>query len=297
MVLRGKVREGFELEDAVSALIEAQNLARAERARPIELEEPPMPPGEVLASGMLELKLYGERYSVERYEVTSIGKGRIAYGARIRIPGGPEMPDREAIMVQVIHNGLVEFLDYPLDVLDEAGVPQRQDGQSAFYARGRPVGATRKLAVERTSYGQVLGSSRAEEPIAAVDGSMALLGLIAAHHFPEGPSYILEFEGGAMEPMVDRVNLTVDPALHRLDLASQRAISTFGVDANSDILFVARATTRGRINGDPTGEARGDGDPVYTLVPARAYVGDPATWVEDAAPKSASAPLPRGEGK
>ena len=200
-------------------------------------------------------------------------------------------------MVQVIHRGLVEFLDYTLDVLDEAGVPQRKDGQSAFFARGRPVGATRKLAVERRSYGQLLGSSRAEEPIAAVDGSMALLGLIAAHHFPEGPSYVLEFEGGAMEPMVDRVNLTVDPGLHRLDLASQRSISTFGVAANSDVLFVARATTRGRINGDPIGETRGDGDPVYPLVAERAYLGNPATWVEDAAPRAASAPIPPGEGK
>jgi len=297
MVLRGKVREGFELEDAVTALIEAQNRARAERARPIQLEPPPMPPGEVIASGVLELKLYGERYAVERYAVTRIAQGRIAYGARIRIPGGPNAPDREANLVQVIHNGLVEFVDYTIDVLDEAAVPQRKDGQSAFYARARPVGATRKLAVERLSYGQVLGSSRAEEPIAAVDGSMALLGLIAAHHFPEGPSYVLEFEGGAMEPMVDRLNLTVDPALHRLDLASQRSITTFGVDANSDVLFAARATTRGRINGDPIGEARAEGDPVYPVIAERAYLGDPATWVEDAAPRAASAPIPRGEGK
>lgn len=293
MVLRGKVREGFELEDAVTALVEAQDRARLERSKPIQLESPPMPPGEVLASGVLEMKLYDERFSVERYEVTRLARGRIAYGARIRIPGSPGGPAREISMVQVIHKGLVEFLDYTLDVVDEAGVPQRKDGQSAFYARARPVGETRKLAVERFSYGQLIGSSRAEEPIAAVDGSLALLGLIAAHHFPEGPSFVLEFDGGVMEPAVDRMNLTVDPRLHRIDLASQRSISTFGVDANSDVLFVARATTRGRVNGDPIGPARAEGDPVYPLASARAYVGDPATWMEDATPQAASAPVPK----
>ena len=130
-----------------------------------------------------------------------------------------------------------------------------------------------------------------------MDGSLALLGLIAAHHFPEGPSYVLEFEGGAMEPMVDRINLTVEPRLHRLDLASQRSISTFGLNASSDIPFLARATTRGRVNGNPIGEARADGDPVYPLATARAYMGDPNTWIEDANPQAASAPVPEGEGK
>ena len=282
MVLRGRVREGFELEESLALLVEAEAAARAERSRPVLLAPPPMPEGQVLASGMLVVEAYGERTAVERYEVTELPGDRTAYGARVWIPPTPTVPARELVMVQVIHEGLVEFFDLTLDQLDEAGKPQLMEGHNAFVARGRVVPGTRKLAIERGRFGEVIDRKRGEEPIAAVDGSMALMALIAGQHFPEGPSFVVSFEGLPMEPMVDRLQLTVEPTLHRMDLVSQRSQRTFGLGAGGDILFAARASATGRIDGRPVAAEAVEAVARMPIDESRAYTGDPATWASDA---------------
>ncbi len=292
MVLRGQVREGFELEEAVTELVAARDAARAERERPVQLDPPPMPPGEVVAAGQLEVTLYGARYSVERYAVTKMARERFAYGARIRIPSAPGIPTREIVMVQVIHEGLVEFFDFTMDVLDEDGAPRLKEGQSAFFAAGRPIGTTKRLSLEIASFGQRLSSSKAEEPLAAVRGSMALLALIAAQHFPDGPSFVLEFEELVMEPLVDRLTLTVDPVLSRMNLAGQRSVDTFGLDAGGKVLFAAKANTQATLVAKPV---QGPGVvevSALSVRPERVYKGDPASWANDAFPQAASASTP-----
>ena len=282
MVLRGAVREGFELEEAVSALAEAQDAARLERSRPVDLAAPPMPAGELKASGMLEVSAYGERTAVERYEVVALPEGRMAYGARIWIPATSTVAARELVMVQVIHDGLVEFFDLTLDELDHEGRPRLVDGHNAFVARGRQIPGSRKLAIERGRYGKVVDQKRGEEAIAAVDGSMALMALISALHFPEGPSFIVGFQGAGMEPMVDRLQLRTDPTLHRVDLVSQRSERTYGLGSNGELLFAARASAMGRIDGRPAPLPSGDAVARLPLPAERAYTGDPSTWAQDA---------------
>ena len=251
MILKGKVREGFELEESVVQLVEAEAAARLARSRPVPLDPPPMPSGELKASGVLEVKLYGERTATERYAVVELPKGRTAYGARVRYAGPPGRPAVEMVVVQVIHEGLVEFLDMTLNEVDEAGVPQRKDGINRFLARARPVGATGRLALERLGDGRLIGSVRVPEPIAAVEGSMALLGLIAGKHFPEGPSFVIRFDAVQMEPVVERRILTVDPVLHRLDLGGRGTINTYGLSGDGAILFAVTADTRSRTEGVP----------------------------------------------
>ena len=293
MVLRGQVREGFELEEAVALLVQAQEAARAERARPVVLDAPPVPPGKLLAAGKLEVKLYGERYAVERYAVTQLPQERVAYGARIRFPAEPGIPTREIVMVQVIHKGLVEFLDFTMNVLDEEGTAQLQDGQSAFRAAGRPVGTTKRLSIQSFSFGRPLSSGTAEEPIAAIGGSMALMALISGKHFPEGPSFVLEFDELAMEPQVQRMTLSVDPALQRLSLAGQRSALTFGLDTGSKLLFAAKATARATLVGEPIQGSEVDEVSALSIPAGRAYKGDPASWADDALPQTASARAPK----
>lgn len=283
MILRGQAREGFQLEDAAADLALAQTAAKLARSQPIDLAAPPVPAGELMASGILEVSAYGERTAVERYAVTQLPQGRMAYSARVRIPASPSTPASEMVMVQVIHDGLVDFFEVTVDVLDEEGQPQLKEGKNAFLARGRKVEGAQRLGIERARYGVRVDSKRSDEPIAAVDGSMALMGLIASQHFPAGPSFILGLEGPGMEPLVDRVALKVEPDLHRLDLVSQRSQRAFGMGPNGEILFAARATGGGRVDGAPAAVRPEDARSALPLPADRVYTGDPKTWAEDAA--------------
>ncbi|MEM9802668.1 MAG: amidohydrolase family protein [Planctomycetota bacterium] len=281
VVLRGRTIESFEQTEGVDRLRERVAAMRAERMQPIQLDRPPMPPGAVVAEGQAEVVAYGERTAVERYAVVRVADGRLAYGARIRIPQTPTSATREMVLVQFVREGLVDEFDLTLDELDEDGAPRLGEKDAhAFYARGRAVGDTKKLAVERFRFGVSIGSQRAEEAIAVIDGSIVVVGLVAAMHFPVGGSYLLGFEQLVMEPVVDRLQLAVDPDDGRLELTSARGGRVYGLGEGGEVLFAARAAGGGRLDVVPDPDAVPDAARALGIPDARRFTGDPERWAE-----------------
>ncbi|MEM1451418.1 MAG: amidohydrolase family protein [Planctomycetota bacterium] len=291
LVVRGQVRESFDLEDSLTALARRNAAIRAERSRPITPPPPPLPEGETLLDGVVDIVNYGERSSVERYTVVRRPDGRLTYGARVRILPTADEATREFVVVQTLRSGLVEEFDLTLDVLDEKGEPLlSENGAHSFTAIGRRVGDTRKIAIERSRGGVRFASQRVEEALAAVDGSTMLLGLIGAMHFPEGPSYVVGFDGVAMEPIVDRVDLQVSEKDGRIVLSGSRSGAVFGFSEGGEPLFGARASNGGRVEVEATYGLLQGVPPRALPIPAdRRFTGDPARWREAGPPGDADA--------
>lgn len=281
VMVRGIVRESFDLSDALDALRDRHTAIRAERDRRIVPPAAPMPEGEVLLDGCANIITYGERTSVERYTVSRLSDGRLAYGARVRVVATAGEETRELVVVQVISHGLVESFDLTLDVLNADGSPKLGDnGTHGFSASGRRVGDTRKIAIERSRYGERIDTQRADDAIAAVDGSTVVLGLIAAMHFPEGVSYVVGFDDVGMVPIVDRVELTVDPSDQRIEVGGTRAGSVFGIGEGGAILFAARASGGGRADVVPVEDAIEDAPRALPVPENRRFTGDAEHWAE-----------------
>ncbi|MEM8711047.1 MAG: hypothetical protein AAGG01_08850 [Planctomycetota bacterium] len=281
VVVRGRVLERFHMDDSVAALVERQKRIEEQRSRPIALDRAPMPPGEALVEGTANMLAYGSRTAVERYSVVRTPEGKMVYGARVRILPTGKAAARELVVVQTIHEGLVESFDLTLNEVDGSGKPVLGENDApAFAAKGRAEPGVRKLGIARFRGGKPLPSQRAEESIAAIDGSTVLLGLIGAAHFPEGFSFVTAFDGVAMEPLVDRVRLTVSPEDGRLSMDDTRGARVFGFGAGGELRFAARAQIGGRLDLKP-GEALSSETLFKLELPEeRLFRGDADTWFQ-----------------
>lgn len=296
VVLRGEVRSREMLDEAVADLISRQEMAAAARASRLELAAPPMPEGELVVDGQANLTAYGYRTAVERYQAVRMAENVVAYGARIRVLPTADLPAKELLMLQVMKGGLVQRFLVTLDELDADGNPARENPEfPAFSARGSLVAETGALGVERLRDGLPVASVRTEEPIAFIEGSSILSGLIAARHCPEGFSYVLQFDPAFMEPVVDRALMAVSVEDGRFTLQDSRGIRVFGFGEGGEFLFGARAENGGRLDFEPAApetpeQAKGVVSRMR-LEPARVFRGDPKTWN-----KASSAEASAGKG-
>ena len=283
VVLRGEVRSREALDAAVADLIFRQENAAAARASRLELAAPPMPDGELVVDGQANLTAYGYRTAVERYQAVRMAEDVVAYGARIRVLPTADLPAKELLMLQVMKGGLVQRFLVTLDELDSDGNPERENAEfPAFSARGSLVAETGALGVERLRDGLPVASVRTEEPIAFIEGSSILSGLIAARHCPEGFSYVLQFDPAFMEPVVDRALMAVSLEDGRFTLQDSRGIRVFGFGEGGEFLFGARAENGGRLDFEPAApETPEQATAVVSrmrLDPARVFRGDPKAW-------------------
>lgn len=283
VVVRGAVRSRESLDGAVEELIARQEAAAAARVSRLELDAPPMPEGELVVDGQANLSAYGYRTAVERYQAVRMAEDVVAYGARIRVLPTADLPAKELMTLQVMKGGLVQRFLVTLDELGPDGEPVRENAEfPAFSARGSLVAETGALGVERLRDGLPAGSLRTEEPIAFIEGSSILSGLIAARHCPEGFSFVLQFDPAFMEPVVDRALLTVSPEDGRFTLQDSRGIRVFGFGEGGAFLFGARAESGGRLDFEPdppvTPEQAKAVVSTMRLDPARVFRGDPANW-------------------
>ena len=296
VVLRGEVRSREMLDEAVADLISRQEMAATARASRLELAAPPMPEGELVVDGQANLTAYGYRTAVERYQAVRMAENVVAYGARIRVLPTADLPAKELLMLQVMKGGLVQRFLVTLDELDADGNPARENPEfPAFSARGSLVAETGALGVERLRDGLPVASVRTEEPIAFIEGSSILSGLIAARHCPEGFSYVLQFDPAFMEPVVDRALMAVSLEDGRFTLQDSRGIRVFGFGEGGEFLFGARAENGGRLDFEPaapeTPEQAKDVVSRMRLEPARVFRGDPKAWN-----KASSAEASAGKG-
>lgn len=282
VVVRGQVRERFDLDDARAELVARFEAARAARRAPVALAPPPLEGAEVLCDGRIELISYGDRTAVERYAAGRRPDGEMIYGARIRVMPAGDRSALEMVVVQRMRGGLVDSFEITLDVLDEDGAPVLGEGDShAFHATGAVVPETKGMAVERRRYGKSRGTLRTAEPIAVVGGSSALTGLITAVHGRIGTGYSLTFEGQAMEPLVDRFRLAFEAEDHRMTMADSSGVSLYGFEQGGRILFGARAEGAGRL--DFRALEPDEGAPAALELPeSRVFVGAVGEAVEAA---------------
>ncbi|MEE2940610.1 MAG: amidohydrolase family protein [Planctomycetota bacterium] len=283
VVLRGEVRTRDLLDGAVEDLIARQEAAAAARVSRLELEAPPMPEGELVVDGQANLSAYGYRTAVERYQAVRMAEDVVAYGARIRILPTADLPEKELVLLQVMKGGLVQRFLLTLDELGPDGEPVRENTEfPAFSARGSLVAETGALGVERLRDGLPVATVRTEEPIAFIEGSSILSGLIAARHCPEGFSYVLQFDPAFMEPVVDRALMAVSVEDGRFTLQDSRGIRVFGFGEGGAFLFGARAENGGRLDFEPAApETPEQAEAVVStmrLDPARVFRGDPERW-------------------
>lgn len=296
VVVRGIVRERFELDEAIEALERSQARADELRGAPIALDAPPMPPGELLVDDQVDLVSYETRTATERYQVVRTEDGALAYGARVRVIPTATAPERELVLVQIIDDGIVTRFDLALDALDVNGDPERdENGASAYYATGALVGDTKKLAVERRRFSQRIDSKRSEEVISLIEGSAALPPLIAAMSGREGIGYSLMFDPEFMEPVVDRYQIDFAEVDGRITIANSRGMRVYGIGPDGRFLFGASAEQGGRLDFEP---AEGTFEIVRELrVPKeRQFTGDVETWDQPTPAEAATARGGEGEG-
>ncbi|MEL6431954.1 MAG: hypothetical protein AAFR54_22495, partial [Planctomycetota bacterium] len=274
VVLRGRVLERFELDELRGALEARQEAARLARNAPLRLPAPPMPEGEVVLDGTMDLIGYGTREAVERYRVVELEGGRRAFGARIRVAPTGDRDALELLLVQILDGGLVQRFELILNVLDENGRPRvDEEGRHAFHAVGERNEANKHLGVERKRFGEALPHFRSPTPVAAIEGSSALFGLVAALNGRQGRGYFLEFDGLLMEPVVDAFEADLQTPDGRIQVADARGLRVWGFGADGSLLFGARAERGGRLDFVP-GTVEGGAPSKVTLPEGRAFTGD-----------------------
>ncbi|MEL6906491.1 MAG: hypothetical protein AAFP22_13860, partial [Planctomycetota bacterium] len=233
-----------------------------------------MPEGEVVLDGTMDLIGYGTREAVERYRVVELEGGRRAFGARIRVAPTGDRDALELLLVQILDGGLVQRFELILNVLDENGRPRvDEEGRHAFHAVGERNEANKHLGVERKRFGEALPHFRSPTPVAAIEGSSALFGLVAALNGRQGRGYFLEFDGLLMEPVVDAFEADLQTPDGRIQVADARGLRVWGFGADGSLLFGARAERGGRLDFVP-GTVEGGAPSKVTLPEGRAFTGD-----------------------
>lgn len=227
VVLRGRPFERFELEELTAALAERQGAVRAELAKSPELELPTMPEGDLVLSGQVDTRAFGRRLSTERFAVVRLADGALAYGARVEVPGSVSDLPQHLHLVQTIRDGVLDGFELEVGAVTDDPAAQAR----SFRARGRRT-ATGKIMIERRFGEQQVDTATANETLALVDMCTSLSGLVVARHFPEGPSYVLSFEGPTLESTVDRWRMRVRPEDQRVDVLTTRGFLVFGMEAD-----------------------------------------------------------------
>ncbi len=110
VVVRGRMLSAAALEDLRGKLAKRQKELQALALKPLVLEPPTAPPGELVLSGMVETRFQGQRVSGERYAVSRMSDGALVYASRMLTFGTATTADTECQSTQKILNGrLVEL--------------------------------------------------------------------------------------------------------------------------------------------------------------------------------------------
>jgi hypothetical protein len=283
---RGRPFERFELEELVEALATKQAVVRAELAIVPELELPDMPEGDLVLSGQVDNQAFGRRMSTERFAVVQLADGAMVYGVRVEVPGSASDLPQRLHLVQTIRDGVLDSFELEVGPVSEG----EANLEHLFGARGRRVGATGKMTIERRFGRKLVDTATAEETLALVDMSTVVSGLVAARHFPEGASFVLSFEGAQLESTVDRWRMRVRPEDKRIEVLTTRGFLAFGMQADGIPRFGIKQHGEASLElGTVRAEVRGGAG--FGLPAERVFQGDRAV----PAPTSSGGGAPKGD--
>ncbi|MCP5022133.1 MAG: amidohydrolase family protein [bacterium] len=314
VVQRGRVFERPALMERLDNLATIQAKVREELSREIEVAPPNVTEGDLVLQGQAETYALGSRIAVEHFMVRRLGQDRWVYATRMIYPATAREKGREVQLAQIIHKDLLEQFDLRISDVglqtpdlgpqpepasadtsekvvnpdqaqkDAAKASQAEAGKALniMQVRGRLVEGTKILSIERRLDGMFLSNLRVKDTLASIDVSLILNGLIAARHFPQGPSFVVSFEGQALEPFTDKWFLGIREEDHLIQLRTTQGNLAFGFDSAGRPLFAAREQGKSRLSAILLDDVSTFGGPGLGLPPVRVYRQPPA---EASAPK------------
>ena len=198
VVVRGRPLSAAEIEDMLGQLAKRQKQLQALAMKPLQLDPPPAPPGELQLSGLVETRFGGQRISGESYAVSRMSDGTMVYASRMLTFGTATTADTECLAVQKILNG------HLVDVNLTVSSPPR-----VVTLEGTLAGGT--LNIERKLNGVHNDLLRVRENAAFLDYGSVLTDLILGQSVKPGEFgalFLQDFEVASSSSW----DLRVDPA-------------------------------------------------------------------------------------
>jgi hypothetical protein len=198
VVIRGRTLSAAALEDLKGQLSKRQQQLQALALKPLQLEPPPAPPGELQLSGLVETRYGGQRISGESYAVARMSDGTMVYASRMLTFGTATTADTECLSVQKILNG--RLVDLELTVSSPPRV---------ITLEGKLAGGT--LNITRKLNGVFNDMPRIRESAAFLDYGSVLTDLILGQSVKPGEFsalFLQDFEFATSSAW----ELRVDPA-------------------------------------------------------------------------------------
>ncbi|MBL4771507.1 MAG: amidohydrolase family protein [Planctomycetes bacterium] len=313
VVQRGRLFERSDLMERLDNLAATQTKVREELARDIVVAAPSVSEGDLVLQGQAETWALGNRIAVEHFMVRRLGQDRWLYATRMVYPATAGDKGREVQLAQIMNNDMLEQFDLrisdiglqapdledqpePLpadapEVIVDPDLPTAKPAQenggapealNIMQVRGRLVEGTSIMSIERRLDGMFLSNLRVRDVLASVDVSLILNGLVAARHFPQGTSFVVSFEGQALEPFTDKWHLAIREGDHLLQLRTTQGNLAYGFDSAGRPLFAAREQGKSRLSAILLEGVSTFGGPGLGLPPVRVFVPE-AT--EASAPK------------
>ena len=167
MILRGHLFDAAALREMREELARAQTLAREAAARPIEVELPTLPEGEVLLVGYAETSSLGVRSAAERWGIVRTGAEQLAFVGRRKIPGGADQPTVDLELRQDLRAGKLESFAVHLRT-------------AKHHLELKGISVAGMMRVERRADDLFIDLNSTNESVAAVDvGSVSTMMLLA----------------------------------------------------------------------------------------------------------------------
>lgn len=307
VVQRGRLFERKDLLERIDALKERQAGIRADLAKELEVPPPSATEGDLVLQGQAETWTLGSRLCVEHYMVRRLGPDRWLYATRMIYPRTAVEPAKEVHLAQVMDGNLMERFDLRISavgaqtVVDAAapeaaapsagGAPvaegETQNAslpQGILQVRGRRIEGTKILNIEHRKDGVFLSSLRARTTLTSVDVSLVLNAFVTARHCPDGLSYVVAFEGSALEPLTDQWSVSVREKDRLLQVRTSRGALAFGLGANGQVHFAGRERGTSQMHAIMLGEPKTFGGPGLALPPERVFLTEtlePSETTED----------------
>jgi hypothetical protein len=273
VVVRGQVLARRDLDAKLAELRAAQARAKAELAKLLEVEAPPLPPGDVILKGRVETRAIGLRVSAERFAVVRRFDGALAYTGRVRTPGQATTLDTETLVTQVVEGGALSSFEVSI-----------RTGLRLLEVAGQVAGGRMSVSVKLD--GLPVRNDPLPSRLALVDCGSATAWLVLGYHRkPGAPLQALFFDD--LDPAYGPWEMALDPD------GSTHYVRMYGNTQQAIARFDAR--------GFPTEVVRtsGNGEAKTTLLESEVVDGRGLPMPADKkalAPKAPAAPVEAGAG-
>ncbi len=196
VVLRGDPLDRATLEKLRAALAETQKKRQENAFKPLAIEAPKPPIGDVLLRGTVETRALGQRVSGESFVVTRTSDGGTVYQGHMLTLGSATTADTEVTFAQTI-SAEHDLVAFDVDVVT---------GPRTVTLSGTRSGST--LNIERRINGQFVDGLPVRDRVALVDVGSVSTELVLGHQRGEGSFKVVYFED--FEPAVATWELRLD---------------------------------------------------------------------------------------